>query len=82
MGGELVHCGDYKSLKKNKDSITSKYLNKKIQIEKTISKNLPKEKIKIKNEIRTNSKIEQTSFVLFLSVCLHHFTINFLSPQP
>ena len=56
MGGELVHCGDYKSLKKNKDSITSKYLNKKIQIEKTISKNLPKEKIKIKNASLNNIK--------------------------
>ena len=56
MGGELVHCGDYKSLKKNKDSITSKYLNKKIQIEKTISKKLPKEKIKIKNASLNNIK--------------------------
>jgi len=56
MGGELIHCGDYKSLKRNKESITSKYLNKRIQIEKSISKSLSKDRIKIKNASLNNIK--------------------------
>ena len=40
MGGEIIHCGDFKSLNRNKKSITAKYLNDELSIKKKFNKKI------------------------------------------
>ena len=55
-GGNLIHCGDYKSLIKNKKSITSRYLNKEKEIKKAPTKIKSKNMIKVSNVSKNNIK--------------------------
>lgn len=67
QGGNLIHCGDYKSLLKNNDSITSKYLNKKNKIQKNIStKKFSNTLIKVNNASKNN--VSNISFEIPLNL--------------
>ena len=70
FGGDIVHCGDYKSLKNNSNSITSKYLNKKLQINKNTKKKISTEKIKINKATKNNIKNVDFEFPLFCITCI------------
>jgi excinuclease ABC subunit A len=54
MGGEIIHCGDFKSLKRNKKSITAKYLNNELSIKKKSNKKISKGRIKVKKASKNN----------------------------
>ena len=70
FGGELVHCGDYSSLKNNSNSITSKYLNNEFKIKKSHCSKISSEKIKIKKATKNNIKDISFEFPLHSITCI------------
>ena len=69
-GGNLIHCGDYKSLIKNKKSITSKYLNKEKEIKKAPTKMKSKNMIKVNNASKNNIKDVSFEFPIGAITCV------------
>jgi excinuclease ABC subunit A len=71
FGGEIIHCGEYKSLLKNKHSLTGQYLSGKLSIptpEKRIK--LDEREIRISGAKHNNLKNLDVSVPLGLFVCI------------
>jgi len=71
FGGEIVHCGDFKSLLKNKVSLTGQYLNGKLKIEIPAQRLLPDaRKIVITDARHNNLKHLDVEIPLGMFVCV------------
>jgi excinuclease ABC subunit A len=71
FGGEIIHCGEYKSLLKNKHSLTGQYLSGKLSIPTPEKRIKPDEReIRISGAKHNNLKNLDVSVPLGLFVCI------------